>query len=348
MTRVASAWDDDRHKNIKRPHSRTTLSMRAAALAWSAILIGVIALIPRSFAASSPSVVGPRTSAVEVIRTILQTPEHKIDLARAKLTFDKLVDPAIDIDASLAQINRMVETVRSMAGPAASNKQKLTAVRDYIYVSGAWNGHRPYQYDLADPLGEKIANKLLPNYIASRRGNCITMPFLYIILAERMGLRATASLAPLHVFVKYTDDATGRTFNIETTSGAHATRDAWYREKMPMTDESIRNGVYMRALSKKETLAVMAEVVVEHYRDSARYEEAIAVSEVILAAFPNSVHTMLGRGTAAAHLLESNFYQKYPTPADIPFSLQREYARLVDINRSSFEQAEALGWRPAE
>jgi hypothetical protein len=88
--------------------------------------------------------------------------------------------------------------------------------------------------------------------------------------------------------------------------------------------------------------------VVEHYLKSARYEEAIAVADVSLAAFPNSVHTMLGRGTAAAHLLDSNFYQKYPTPAGIPFSLQREYARLVEINHSSFERAEALGWRPAE
>lgn len=321
--------------------------MRAAVLVWTTTTMDAV-----SFAATSPtgSLAAQENTrdAVQIVRSVLQTPEESIDLATAKLTFDKLVDPTIDIGASLAQINRMVETVRSMAGPAASSKQKLTAVRDYIYLSGDWNDHRPYQYDLADPLGEKIANKLLPNYISSRRGNCVTMPFLFIILADRMGLRATASLAPLHVFVKFTEAATGKTFNLETTSGAHVTRDAWYREKMPMTDEAIANGVYMKTLTKKETLAVMADTIVEHYRATKQYEKAIAVAEAILATYPNSVHAMLSRGTAAAYLLDDNFYQKYPMPADIPVNLRRDYEMLVEINRSAFERAEALGWRPTE
>ncbi|MGH8176947.1 MAG: transglutaminase family protein [Steroidobacter sp.] len=315
---------------------------RAAGLVWIASTISAV-----SFAGSLP-VQESTKDAAQIVSGVLQTPENSLDLATAKLTFDKLIDPTIDIGASLTQINRMVGSIRSMAGPAASNKQKLTAVRDYIYVSGDWNDHRPYQYDLADPLGEKIANKLLPNYISSRRGNCVTMPFLFIILADRLGLNATASIAPLHVFVKLTDDATGRTFNLETTSGAHVTRDVWYREKMPMTDEAISNGVYMKALTKKETLAVMAETVVEHYQAAQQYERAMAVADVILAVYPNSVHTMLSRGTAAAHLLDGNFYQKYPTPNDIPFNLRREYETLAEINRSAFERAEALGWRPAE
>ncbi len=285
---------------------------------------------------------------IEVVRAVLQAPEDSVDLATAKLTFDKLIDPAIDVGAGVAQINRMAEAIRAMAGLSASSRQKLSAVRDYIYVAGPWNNHRPYQYDLDDPFGEKITNKLLPNYISSRRGNCVTMPFLFIILADRMGLPATASTAPNHIFVKATDETTGKTFNLEATSGAHVTRDVWYRQKMPMTDAAIANGVYMKALTRRETLAVMASTVLEHYRATNQHERAIGVANAMVAAYPSYADAMVHRGSVFADLLEENFYRKYPMPADVPLGLRREYSALVEENRSAFEKAEALGWRAAE
>lgn len=154
-------------------YSRTIFTMQAAALAWITTMIGVISFIPTSFSGSSPSQGSRTANAVEAVRTVLQTPEDRIDLATAKLTFDKLVDPTIDIEASLGQINRMVESVKSIAGPAASSKQKLTAVRDYIYLSGAWNDHRPYQYDLADPRGEKSPTSCCPTI--SRAGTATAL-----------------------------------------------------------------------------------------------------------------------------------------------------------------------------
>ena len=43
------------------------------------------------------------------------------------------------------------------------------------------------------------------------------------------------------------------------TSGAGFTRDVWYREKLPpITDEAIANGVYLKTLSRREAIAVMA------------------------------------------------------------------------------------------
>jgi len=69
------------------------------------------------------------------------------------------------------------------------------------------------------------------------------MPFLFIILGDKLGIDVTASTAPLHVFVKFTD-TDGKTYSLETTSGANFSRDAWYREQMPMTNQAIDNGVY--------------------------------------------------------------------------------------------------------
>ncbi|MGA7674040.1 MAG: transglutaminase family protein [Rhizomicrobium sp.] len=286
--------------------------------------------------------------AINVIRAVFKTPDDALDLAKAKLTFDKIVDPAIDVDATLRLIDQMAQTVGAMAGPNASEIQRLAAVRRFIYVDGDWNGHRPFQYDLDDPLGTKITDKLLPNYVASRRGNCISMPILFIILADRQGLNVTASMAPLHVFARFTNGTTGKTYNLETTSGGLPEPDAWYREKLPMSDEAVKNGVYMKTLTKKETVAVMAEVLLEYFIKEKRYRETIDTADIMLKYYPNFVSAMLLKGTAYAGLIDTEFRQKYPTENDIPSALHMTYQSYVDENQHAFEKAEALGWRETD
>jgi len=203
-------------------------------------------------------------------------------------------------------------------------------------------------YDLVDPLGTKIADKLIPNYIASRRGNCVSMPVLFIVLADRQGLNVTASTAPFHIFMKYTNSATGKTYNLEATSGGLPERDAWLRQNFPMTDEAVKNGVYLKTLTKRETVAVMAEVVLEHFMQEKRYRDVIDTADIILKYYPNFVSAILFRGTAYAGLIDTEFRQKYPTPKDIPLSLRPTYRSYDEQNRVAFEKAEALGWRETD
>jgi hypothetical protein len=134
---------------------------------------------------------------------------------------------------------------------------KLSALRRVIYESGAWNGGRPFAYDHADPLGQNVRNKLIATYLATRRGNCVSMPVLVLIVGERMGLNLALSTAPLHIFLRHTEES-GREINLEATSGAHPARTLWYRQNLPMTDRAIESGLYMRTLSRWEAVAHMA------------------------------------------------------------------------------------------
>ena len=99
--------------------------------------------------------------------------------------------------------------------------------------------------ELADPFGLRVENKLLSTYMRTRLGNCVSMPTLFMILAERVGLEASFVVAPLHVFVRFNHPERGPT-NVEATSGAHFARDEWYREKMPHVyrPQSSRSGEF--------------------------------------------------------------------------------------------------------
>jgi regulator of sirC expression with transglutaminase-like and TPR domain len=282
---------------------------------------------------------------VQVVRAVFSTPDKRIDFARAKLAFDKLADPTIDADASLKEIDYMEQTIRTMAGPSAPSRLRLITLRKFIYEPGLWNDNRPFQYDLTDPFGRKPENRLLSTYLRTRRGNCVSMPILFVALAQRLGLPATLSTAPGHIFVKYFDDVTGKTVNLETTSGAHVARDVWIRQNMPMTDQAIANGVYMKALSKKEALVVMADVVMEHEIHEKHYQEAWDLADAIRPYYPNNLQAILTPATAAALMIETEYRGKYPTRQDIPPELIDRFYFLEKVIPASFKHAEALGWR---
>ncbi len=279
------------------------------------------------------------------IRAILKQPEQQIDLGRTKLTIDKMIDPTIDVEASLKKIDAMVAQIRAMPEFGASSTAKLLALRRYLYEPSEWNNHQPYQYDLDDPLGTRISNKLLPTYLASKKGNCVSMPFLFIILGQRLGIDVTASSAPLHVLAKVKDEATGAWYNVEPTSGANPTRDIWYRSQMPMMDQAIANGVFLQPLTKKETVALMAETLAEHYFDQQEFEKAITIADLALQYYPKYVEAMIRKGSSYYRLLAKYYLEKYRSPNDIPIRERGYFEHLSHNNLQWFAKAEALGWR---
>lgn len=173
------------------------------------------------------------------------------------------------------------------------------------------------------------------------------MPILFLILADKLGIDMALATAPLHMFVRH-ENACGRVVNLETTSGALPARDVWYRQNFPMSDTALRNGLYMRSLPRCEAVAHMASTVVEHLLAERRYQEAAEASAVILAHAPRDAYVLVKQATAHAHLIRTEFTEKYPKPPLVPLRLRSRYVALCERNRAGFEAAEALGWRDAE
>lgn len=295
----------------------------------------------------SPATVFDRTNFAEAnqIEKLLLQPEASIDFAKTKLTIDKMIDPSIDIEANLQKIDAIVKTIQTQLAANATSMDKMLAVKKYLYETGAWNDFKPYQYDFKDPKGTLVKNKLLPNYLASKQGNCVSMPLLFIVLGQRLGIDVTASTAPEHVLVKFTESETGKTYNLETTSGANFSRDVWYQQTMHVTDEALKNQIYLQKLSKTQTVAVMATVLAENYEDKHEYEKAMMISDVVLKYYKNDVSSMLMKGSLFYRLLAKHYRMKYPTPNLIPIP-ERPYFEFLSMNNHYwFEKAESLGWR---
>lgn len=279
------------------------------------------------------------------VKDIFAQDMSTFDLARTKFQIDRLVDRTTDVAAQLAEIDQMVTTVQSMLPSGADDWAKIAAIRQFIYQSGPWNDNRAFSYHHDDPYGDDLTNKLLSDYIADRRGNCVTMPILFIILGQRLGLDVTAAVAPLHVLVKFTD-STGAIWNLEATSGGGKARDQHYRDLLPISDRAMQTGIYLKPLTKEETVGVMAMLVLEDLIEKKRYLDAMAVADIILDHDPLSTHAMVKKATAAYYMLQVDFYDKYPTAQDVPEDQRPLLAYLQRINDDMFKKAENLGWQP--
>lgn len=77
-------------------------------------------------------------------------------------------------------------------------KQNLTAIK------------YPFKYDIQDFWGEKDWTKMfVTKLLQTSTGNCHSMPALYKILADELGVNAWLSLAPNHTYIKQWNDKTG-------------------------------------------------------------------------------------------------------------------------------------------
>ncbi|GKT26850.1 transglutaminase family protein [Acidovorax sp. SUPP3334] len=230
------------------------------------------------------------------IQKMLEAPEASIDLSTAKLVIDRMMDPSVDVDATLEQLDEMARGIRKTLPTGASKRLVLDALRFHIYQPNEWNGRRPFQYDLEDPFGRVIKNKLLSNYLSNRKGNCVSMPLLFIFLGQRLGLDVSLAAAPNHLFVQWRD-SDGKLYNLETTSGAGFTRDAWLRQQSPMTDIALKSGIYMRPMSKKEAIVTMAETLMAFYEKQNEPYRHAAMAHFLLKYSPNDICALLNLGS---------------------------------------------------
>jgi regulator of sirC expression with transglutaminase-like and TPR domain len=277
------------------------------------------------------------------LREILAQPEHEIDLTRAKLAVDRIIDPKIDVQETVRLIESMASDIRSTLPPGASVRATAEALRKYLYEPNLKNAGVPFSYDLDDPFGRQIQNKLLPTYLRTKRGNCVSMPFLYIAIGQKLGLTVTASRAPQHLLVKIGNGA-GGFINFEATSGGVKSDDS-YRQEMMISKEALVSGIYLRTLTKKETVSAMLGTLMDFYRQQGNTGRALAAANLALEYHPKNVEALLQKRSIYLALLRHHFLNKYPTPAHIPYEDRALYAEL-DQNVSLILQiALDLGWR---
>lgn len=281
-------------------------------------------------------------STLTPLRALLNAPDDKIDLGVAKLTIDRMIDPKVDEATTLKQVDVLAAGIAARFPPNATSDTKLELLVTSLQQAGPWNDYRPFSYDLDDPFGKNLRNKLLSTYLTTRKGNCVSMPELVVILGQKLGLDITLASAPEHLLAKYRNDH-GNWVNIEATSFG-AKSDAGYQHDLHISPKAMTSGIYLRPLTKRESVAAMAGTLMEFYKAQGKFDRTIAVADLALQAAPKDVEAMLQKGSVYFHLIKRRYMARYPSPSAIPALQRQDYEALSHKNAYWFDKAEALGW----
>ena len=285
------------------------------------------------------------TPAVDrLLQQIFSLPDAQTDLMQVKLAIDQIVNPSVDVEKSTNEINKMLTTLQAGFSKDMRPADQILSLSAFLYEAGHWNNHQPFRYNFADPLGQDLQTKLLSSYLSTKKGNCISMPVLFVILAGKLGLDVTLSTAPLHVFVQFNDPLTGQYLNIEATDRGQFVPQTLYTAHSAITPQAMKNGVYFQPLTKKQTVAVMVMLLAEHYEQQQQWQQSIGIAQLVLKFYPNYYYAMIKIGNAYAGLLndkiaEVKANQHYT--AEDKQQLDHFYAQ----NQHWFAQAEKLGWQ---
>lgn len=204
-------------------------------------------------------------------RELLEMFDEKIpySLKRAEfLVENAFYDDTMDYDKFCHDIDSIVNVLKRFIDVNNFRRYKTApnfAIFEYFTKSSIMNGNRRFSYDFDDPMGQKdFSIFFVSRLIKTHKGQCTSMPLLYKILCDELGGHSALAFGSMHLYIKHIGED-GRWVNVELTHGGFV-RDVWMMETMNISTEAIRNGIFMCALSKKETIGFMLMQLARAYQ----------------------------------------------------------------------------------
>jgi hypothetical protein len=204
--------------------------------------------------------------------------------------------------------------------------------------------HLPFEYDFDDPFGKKDYFKFfVTKLMQTRKGQCRSLPLLYLILAEELGIKAWLAYSPEHSYIRL-QNSKNNWFNLELTNG-HYSADSWILGSNFIKAEALRNQLYMDTLSRKETIASLLTNLGKGYAQKFGYDKFVSqCAETTLKHHNKDVFAMQLQSDWATmrfryvlHQLNyppKNQIHRYPQAQQI---LEQMYAFYRQIDQTGYE-----------
>lgn len=182
------------------------------------------------------------------------------------------------------------------AGPAARFMALHRLMTDTVRVRAGGKVttvHLPYRYDFNDFRGEQDYSKMfVTKLLRTNSGQCHSLPLLYKMLADRLGVKSAVSMAPNHTYIQVVGPD-GGLYSYETTNG-HFTTDAFYMTTGYVKTAALKTRAYLDTLTLRQTIAYqatdLAQGYAHYYGDDAFTEKCAALA---LQHYPQSIQARI-------------------------------------------------------
>ena len=187
------------------------------------------------------------------------TDKRPLDFAEAVFAVENcMYDGQLDHASYIGELERITAGIRQMVVSGAITAPSLDVALNYaiflFYTQPSpLNNYHPYEYDQISLMTDVgLTGGMVTHLLETGKGTCHSLPYLYKIIADKVGAKAYIANAPLHSYIRH-QDANGNWWNFETTVGGFS-RSSFIMESFHVSEKAIRSGLYMTNLTAKETI----------------------------------------------------------------------------------------------
>lgn len=236
--------------------------------------------------------------------------------------FDKLVKQTGDFIRE-----KMTELNYDPKSNLAKNFILFKFFSDTLEIKSKDLKHLPLKYDFEDYMGiEDWSKMFVSKLLATGKGQCNSLPRLYLILAEEIEAEAFLSLSPNHSYIQFRDE-NDYWYNVELTNGIFTTESSILQSGF-IKSEALQNEIYMQKMSSKQLLAQLLADFAQGYARKFGYDPFVkSVVDKALELYPTNI---------TANMLNSNY-----------LTIQFEYvAKQVGVNPGDRNDLQNIRYYP--
>jgi hypothetical protein len=289
----------------------------------------------------------PYRQAFDEITSMLEG-KKPLDLKRAIYLTENAWIGNMDYEWFCHLISRETEALKAALKAEGFSPENKDAVKWMLsrFFSDTIATHLPFHYDFEDPFGKEDWSKMfVSRLLTTRKGQCHSMPLLYLLLAEEMGVRdAWLTHSPNHYYIKVLNSK-GTLYNFETTNG-HYTSDTWVLSSNYIKAEALKSDIYLDTFSKRELIASRLPDLGMGYAHQFGYDKF--VSQCVGKALehqPNNLQALQVEANYRTTLFGFVVWQLgYPDPKTI-----HEYPEAYELLRlrdKMYNKIDGIGYEP--
>ena len=249
-----------------------------------------------------------------------------------------------------AKLDELADICRGLAGPNAGPAARFMALHqlmtDTVRVRNDGKVavvHLPYRYDFNDFRGEQDYRKMfVTKLLRANSGQCHSLPLLYKLLADRLGVNTSISMAPNHSYIQVQGPG-GLLYSYETTNGRFVT-DAYYMTTGFVKTAALKSRAYLDTLTLRQNIACQVQDLAlgyAHYYGHDAFTEKCAV--LALKYYPQSVQARILAHTVALTRFARAYQAAGSPPREQAVQLPALKPLWADVQRRQ-QALDALGY----
>jgi cell division protein FtsL len=202
----------------------------------------------------------------------------------------------------------------------------------------------PMQYDFDDFRGEQDFSKLfVTKLLSSHKGQCHSLPLLYLILCEKVGAEASLAFSPQHSYIKF-KDKNNNWYNLELTQGMMTT-DAFIVGSGFINAAAIKHGVYMQPQDKKQVIAQCLSDLASGYIHKYGYDKFViqCIDSVLAYAPTNTSALAMKSNYHSIHLSYAAHQVGSPPPDTLKVNYPYIY-KLYEERNNVYRKLDEIGF----